>query len=75
MQTRLPKGIFKPLSERTGFAPDYLSALVSTRKRPSRKRAQFLEQASSEIGKQIPAAVWLLGTQNELREALLSVRV
>jgi len=72
---RLPKGSLSLLSKQSKIPAKYLSELVSTNKRPSRKRAQILEQASSEIGKQIPAAIWLLGTQNELREALLSVRV
>jgi len=72
---RLPKGTFKPLSEKTGLKPDYLSALVSTRKRPSRNRAQKLEQATSEIGNTIPAAVWLLSSKEELRTAVLNMRV
>jgi len=75
MQQRLPKGTFKPLSEKANLRPDYLSALVSgSSKRPSRKTAQKLEQATSEIGKTIPAAVWLLASKEELRAAVLSMR-
>jgi len=72
---RLPKGTFKPLSEKAKLRPDYLSALVSGSKRPSRKTAQKLEQATSEIGKTIPAAVWLLSSKEELRTAILNMRV
>lgn len=67
---RLPKGTLTPLAEKTGIKPDYLSALVTGNKRPSRKRAQKLEQAS-----QISAAVWLLSSKEELREAVLGMKV
>lgn len=72
MLNRLPNGSLSPLSQKTGFPISYLSDLVSTRKRPSRKRALSLEQASSAIGKTIPAATWLLGSKDEIREALLN---
>lgn len=68
---RLPKGTLKPLAKETGLRADYLSALVTGKKRPSRKLAQTLEKASSVIGKHIPAATWLLGSKGEIREALL----
>ena len=74
MLNRLPNGSLSPLSQKTGFPISYLSDLVSTRKRPSRKRALLLEQASSVIGNPIPAATWLLGSTSEIRALILKER-
>lgn len=69
---RLPWGTLTRLSKQAEIPAKYLSEIVSTEKRPSRKRALLLEQASSVIGNTIPAAIWLLGSKDEIREALLN---
>lgn len=69
---RLPSGTLKPWTEKTGWPSQYLSDLISTRKRPGRKRAKYLELLSRELGFDIPAAVWLFGSATDIRSALLN---
>ena len=67
---RLPRGALKALSEKTGIGTSYLSDIVSTSKRPGRERAKVLEYAAKEMGKDIPATLWLYGSKTELRQAV-----
>ncbi|MGE0087685.1 MAG: hypothetical protein AB7S75_25010 [Desulfococcaceae bacterium] len=67
---RLPHGSIKAICEKTRLPQSYLSDLISTRKRPGRKRAKILETAAKEIGKDIPAALWVFGTKEQLRAAV-----
>jgi hypothetical protein len=64
----------KPLIEASGFHKTYISNLVAARVRPGRERALELEKAAREIGRNIPAPLWLFGSRDELRAALLGER-
>jgi hypothetical protein len=67
---RLRNGILTKLSNETGFTTKYLSALVSTKIRPGRARALYLETAAINIGRAIPAMLWLYGSSDEIKNAL-----
>jgi hypothetical protein len=62
---RIPKGKLKELSENSGIRANKLCSYASTSLRPSRKRALHLEATTG-----IPAALWLLGTSTELKQAI-----
>jgi len=70
MEKRLPRGTLTPLVKRTGFAPQYLSALIKTKRRPSPKRALYLEAAAREVGKDMPATMWVFGSRDDLQRAV-----
>jgi hypothetical protein len=59
------------LVEASGLQRSYLSNLFAARIRPSRERAFYLEKAAKKAGKNIPAPLWIFGTAEELRAALL----
>jgi len=67
---RLPRGILIPLAEKSGIRREIISDLIATRRRPGRERAKVLETAAKEMGKDIPATLWLYGTKTELRTAV-----
>ncbi len=67
---KLPYGALRPLVKKTGMSVSYISDLIATRKRPGRERAKVLETAAKEMGKDIPATLWLYGTKTELRSAV-----
>ncbi|MDM8523273.1 hypothetical protein QUF80_07870 [Desulfococcaceae bacterium HSG8] len=69
---KLPWGTLTPLVEKSGLPPQYLSDLVATRKRPGRKRAKFLEEATKEIGREVPVLLWLYGSSVEIKSALMN---
>lgn len=67
---RLPRGILKPLEEKSGISGHYISAIIARKKFPSRGRAKKLETAAKAIGKDVPATLWLYGSKTELRAAV-----
>lgn len=71
---RLPRGTLTKLSEKTGIGPSYLSDIIATSKRPGRKKALTLEKAAAELGKEIPAVMWLYGSRTELRQAVVGIK-
>ena len=64
---RLPHGKLKALSEKSGIERTKLSAYANTHLRPGRKRALHLEKI---LG--VGALLWLYGTSQEIKEALIS---
>ncbi len=69
---RLPYGLLKELEKETGIKKNNLTNLVATRKRPSRKRALFLEEACFRIHRKVPAATWMFGSSDEIKNALIN---
>ncbi len=69
---RLPYGLLKELEKETGIKKKILSDHVATRKRPSRKRALFLEAACFQINRKVPAATWMFGSSDEIKNALIN---
>lgn len=67
---RLPRGILKPFAEKSGIPAPYISAIIARTKLPGRDRAKRLETAAKELGKDVPAPLWLYGTAGELRQAV-----
>lgn len=67
---RLPSGTLKPLCNIANISIQYLSDIAATRKRPGRKTALKLEAAARELGKNIPASMWLFGSKTDLRTAI-----
>lgn len=67
---RLQKGTLKKLSKATGISNTRLCDYAATRGRPRPDRARQLESACLELGIDIPAHVWLLGTSAEIKGRL-----
>jgi hypothetical protein len=67
---RLKKGTLTPISKKTGITLQVLSNYACASKRPTRKRALFLEEACLSLGIDCPAAVWLLGSEKEIKGRL-----
>jgi hypothetical protein len=65
---RLKKGTLQILSTKSDIDTSKLSAYAATRLRPSRKRALHLEGTTG-----IPAALWLLGSSEEIKQAIVEV--
>ena len=64
---RLPNGLLKKLSEKTGMkiSVQRLSDHAAGRIRPSRKRAIFLEKCSG-----VSRVTWIFGSPEEIKAAL-----
>lgn len=69
---RLPYGILTRLGEITDISPNILSDYAATRIRPGSKRALKLESACKEIGLDVSLRLWLFGTPDELKTALMT---
>ena len=67
---RLSKGILQKLHEHTEISVSALSDYAATRKRPGRKRALDLENACRQIGRDVPAVVWLYESSREIKSRL-----
>ena len=65
---RLPKGKLKLVANKTQLSTQKVCDYAATRQRPSRKRAIHLEK---ETG--IPASLWLLGTSDQIKLAIMNV--
>lgn len=68
---RLKKGILKRLSLETGIDARHLAGYASTCKRPGRKRAEFLERVTTALGFPVPKELWIFGTKEEIKAALM----
>ncbi len=71
---RLPKGALTLLASKTGLRASYLSDLVCAIRRPSRKRAVFLENVCRDIYIDIDAMMWLYGSSKNIKAAILKRR-
>ena len=67
---RLPRGFLKPFAEKSGIPATYISAIIARTKLPGRVRAKKLETAAKELGKEVPAALWLYGSRDEIKQAV-----
>jgi hypothetical protein len=67
---RIPVGTLQSLKQSTGIDSKLLSEYCSTRKRPGRLRAKVLEKGARDIGRKIPAEVWLYGSRTELKKLM-----
>ena len=68
---RLKKGTLQKISETTGVSKPRLCDYAATRVRPRPERARELEAACLELGIDVPAQVWLLGTKAEIKGRLM----
>lgn len=67
---KLPRGTLKKLESKTGISPQRLSDYAAARIRPGRKRALDLENACRQIGRDVPAVVWLYESSREIKSRL-----
>ena len=63
---RLPRGKLKIMAEKSQLSTQKMCDYAATRLRPSRKRAIHLETVTG-----IPASLWLLGTSDEIKHAII----
>lgn len=71
---RLGKGIAKKLGEMVGINRFTISAYANAIKRPSPSRALTLERACSEMGMSVPFKLWLVGSRDEIKTAMMADR-
>lgn len=69
---RLSNGILAELSKITGIAKSRLCDYTAARVRPRPERARDLESACKLAGFNCPAAIWLLGSSDEIKNSLSS---
>ena len=70
---RLKNGTLIKLSEKTKLPIQVLSDYAGTSKRPGRIRAILLEKSAKKIGVNIPAVMWLYGTEKQIKAELNKV--
>lgn len=63
---RIPKGKLKKVAEKAEVPSTTMCDYAATRLRPSRKRSIHLEKTTG-----IPAALWLLGSSQEIKQAIV----
>lgn len=68
---RLKRGTLQKISLATGIPNTQLCDYAATRGRPRPNRARMLEAACLELGIDVPAQVWLLGTKAEIKGRLM----
>jgi hypothetical protein len=66
---QLKRGTLVNLAKRSSIDTNQLCAYAAARLRPSRKRAIHLEATTG-----IPAALWLLGSSDEIKAAIVADR-
>lgn len=66
----VPNGKLQAIAKLTGVSAKLISEYRSTIRRPGTKRAAMLQE---KLG--IPAVTWLYGTEEELTEAILDLRI
>ena len=69
---RLPRGTLTRLAEVTEMSAGTISEYVSTRMRPGGKRALILENACRDLGLDVSIYLWLDGTSDEIKAALIN---
>lgn len=67
---RLPYGVLKTLSEKTGLPKNYLSDLAARRCWPGREQAIVLEGGCKEIGLAISKEEWVFAEKTVIRASL-----
>ena len=67
---KLRRGTLVKLSKATGIDITSLCAYAAGRVRPRPDRARKLEAVCQELGVDVPAAVWVLGSSDQIKGRL-----